>query len=153
MTSTTTPGQPTVADRTTVLARIGLVVLAIQGLGTGLWATIAPRSFFDDFPGFGLAWVAPDGPYNEHLMRDYGALNLALGVPAVCAAIWMTRTLVVAAAIAWIVYAIPHIGYHVLNGQHHDTGEHVGIVASLVFTPIIAILVLWAAASRSWADR
>ena len=34
--------------------------------------------FYDDFPGLGRSWVAADGPYNEHLVRDVGALNLAL---------------------------------------------------------------------------
>jgi hypothetical protein len=76
-------------------------------------------------------------------MRDYGALNLALGVLALCAAIWLTRTLVAATAIAWLVYSIPHIAYHALNGQHYDSSDHVAIVAALVFAPIVAIVVLW----------
>jgi hypothetical protein len=133
------------AIRSPLVARIGLIILAIQGLFSGAWSTIDPRGFYDDFPGLGMSWVAPDGPYNEHLMRDYGALNLALGVLAVCAAIWLTRTLVAATAIAWIVYSIPHIAYHALNGQHYDSSDHVAIVASLAFTPIIAIVVLMAA--------
>jgi hypothetical protein len=147
MTATTT-----VADtglRSPIAARVGLLILAVQGLGTGLWATIDPRSFYDDFPGLGMTWVAPDGPYNEHLMRDYGALNLALGVLAVCAAIWLARALVAGAAIAWIVYSIPHIAYHALNGEPFDTGDHVAIVASLVFTPIVGIVVLWASSASS----
>lgn len=133
------------AIRSPLVARIGAAILAFQGIGMGLWATISPRSFFDDFPGLGLSWVAPDGPYNEHLMRDFGALNLALGVLALCGAIWLTRTLLMATAIAWIVYSIPHIAYHALNGEAFDTGDHVAIVASLAFTPIVAIVVLWAA--------
>ena len=142
--TTTTPATTSTAMRSPVVARIGLIVLAVQGLGLGLWSTISPRSFYDDFPGLGMSWIAPDGPYNEHLLRDFGALNLALGVLAVCAAIWLTRTVVAAAAIAWIVYSIPHIGYHVLNGEHFDTSDNVAIVASLVFTPIVAIVVLLA---------
>jgi hypothetical protein len=144
--TTTTSAPATIGSP--LVARVGLVILAVQGLGTGLWSTIDPRGFYDDFPGLGMSWVAPDGPYNEHLMRDYGALNLALGVLALCAAIWLTRALVAGAAIAWIVYSIPHIAYHALNGQAYDTSDHVAIVASLAFTPIIAIVVLWAAGRR-----
>lgn len=144
-TTTTTTTDTSTSIRSPLVARIGAAILAVQGLGMGLWATIDPRSFFDDFPGFGLSWVAPDGPYNEHLMRDFGALNLALGVLALCAAIWLTRTLLMATAIAWIVYSIPHIAYHALNGQHFDSGDQVAIVASLAFTPIVAIAVLLAA--------
>jgi hypothetical protein len=142
MTSTTTTGTATTSHA--LVARIGLAILAFQGLLSGIWATASPRGFFDDFPGFGLAWVAPDGPYNEHLLRDYGALNLALGVVALCAAIWLTRTLAITAAIAWIVYSIPHIAYHALNGQAYDTSDHVAIVGSLLFAPVVAIVVIWA---------
>jgi hypothetical protein len=127
----------------TLLTRIGLLILAFQGLLSGIWATASPRGYFNDFPGFGLSWVSPDGPFNEHLMRDYGALNLALGIVALCAAIWLTRALVVTAAVAWIVYSIPHVVYHALNGDPYDTSDHISIVASLFFAPIVAIVVLW----------
>jgi len=143
---TTPPATPPAAIRSLTVARIGLIVLAVQGLGLGLWSTISPRGFYDDFPALGTSWISPDGPYNEHLVRDYGALNLALGVLALCAAIWLTRALVASAAIAWIVYSIPHIAYHVLNGESYDTSDHVAIVASLAFTPIVAIVVLVASA-------
>ncbi len=79
--------------------------------GTGLWALVAPAGFFSSFPGLGLRWVTGDGPYNEHLTRDVGAFNLALvaftvGVLRVApqAAAW--------AAVAWEVYALPHLAYH-----------------------------------------
>jgi hypothetical protein len=127
----------------TMVTRVGLLILALQGLVSGIWATATPRGFYDDFPGFGLSWVSPTGPYNEHLMRDYAALNLALGIVALVAAIWLTRGLVIAAALAWIVYSVPHIVYHALNGDPYSTSDHVAIVASLCFAPIVAIVVLW----------
>ncbi|MEX2256111.1 MAG: hypothetical protein WEC34_11790 [Acidimicrobiia bacterium] len=145
---TATTGSTSTAAAT-LLTRVGLLILAVQGLLTGAWATVAPRSFYDDFPGFGLSWVSPDGPYNEHLMRDYGALNLALGAVALGAAIWLTRTLVITAAGAWIVSSIPHIVYHALNGEAYDTSEHISIVAGLFFAPIVAIVVLWSQRGRS----
>jgi len=142
MTATTAPAS---TDRRagTLLTRVGLLILAFQGLSSGVWATVAPRSFFDDFPGLGLSWIAPDGPFNEHFVRDYGALNLALGIVALAAAIWLTRGLVIAAAVSWIVYSIPHIAYHALNGDPYDTSDHVAIVGSLLFGPLVAIVVLW----------
>ena len=57
--------------------RGGLLVLAVSALTVGLWALLVPRSFYDDFPLPGRAWVSTLGPYNEHLVRDVGALNLA----------------------------------------------------------------------------
>ena len=59
-------------------ARVALGILAVIGLFVGVWATAAPHSFFSSFPGGGHMWAASDGPYNEHLVRDVGDLNLAL---------------------------------------------------------------------------
>jgi len=139
------------ADTATRVSRIGLALLALTALPIGAWAVIAPRSYYDDFPGFASPWISPDGPYNEHLMRDFGALNLALGIFTVCAAIWLVRQLVIAAALAWIVYPLPHVAYHALNLDRYDTGDQVGILAGLVFAPIVAIVLL--VASRSLPSR
>ncbi|WP_109639388.1 hypothetical protein [Lentzea atacamensis] len=51
----------------------------------GVWAAAFPLSFYNDFPGPGLHWVAALSPYNEHLARKVGALNLALMVLSVWA--------------------------------------------------------------------
>ena len=127
------------------VSRVGLAILAATGLLLGGWATATPRGFYDDFPGFGLHWVSVDGPYNEHLMRDFGALNLALGVLAVCALIWLTRPLVIATALAWIVYSVPHIVYHATHLDHYDTGNQVGVIGALVVAPIVAVVLLFTA--------
>jgi hypothetical protein len=76
------------------LLRIGLSLLAATALGGGFWALILPRSFYEDFPLPGRDWVSTLGPYNEHLARDHGALNLALGVLLVFAAVMLERRLV-----------------------------------------------------------
>lgn len=46
----------------------------------GIWAAFLPESFYGDIPAIRPAWVAVDGPYNEHLIRDVGAMFLALAV-------------------------------------------------------------------------
>jgi hypothetical protein len=138
-------------EQATRVSRIGLIVLAATALPIGAWALIAPRSYYDDFPGFGSQWISPDGPYNEHLMRDFGALNLALGVFTVCAAIWLLRPMVIAAALAWIVYPLPHITYHALNLDHYDTADQIGILGGLVLGPILACVLI--VVSRSLPSR
>ena len=65
--------------------RLALGILAAAALVVGAWAQFAPASFYTSFPG-GRGWVAVDGPYNEHLIRDIGGLNLALAVMALAAA-------------------------------------------------------------------
>ncbi|MEX2268960.1 MAG: hypothetical protein WEA75_09765 [Acidimicrobiia bacterium] len=125
-------------DTATRVSRIGLVLLAVTAIPIGAWAVIAPRSYYDDFPGFGSQWISPDGPYNEHLMRDFGALNLALAAFTVCAAIWLLRPMVIAASVAWIVYPLSHLTYHVLNLDRYDTVDQIGILAGLAIAPIVA---------------
>ena len=83
------------------LLRGGLLFLAATPLLGGLWALILPRSFYDDFPLPGSDWVSTLGPYNEHLIRDYGALNLALAILLVAAALLLERRVVQVALVTW----------------------------------------------------
>ena len=92
--------------------RAGLVALAVSSAVVGCWALIAPRSFFDDFPGGGHSWVSALPPYNEHLVRDVGSLNLALAVLLAWAAVSLSRSLVLGALAATLVNAVPHFVYH-----------------------------------------
>jgi hypothetical protein len=141
-------------------ARIVLGYLALSGALVGLWAGLAPRSFYDDFPGLGRVWVAVDGPYNEHLVRDVGWLNLALMVATIWAAVTLARALVVGVLAAWLVTGVPHLVYHVANLGGLGTGDRFGELASLALAPVLAgvLLVLvaldgrTATGGRRWAD-
>lgn len=126
-------------ERTT---RVVLAFMAIPGALVGLWAAFAPRSFYDDFPGFGREWVAPDGPFNEHLVRDVGVLFLGLVVVTIAATIWLTRPLVRATAWAWLVYGIPHLVYHVRHRDVYDAFDQVANLTSLLLAPVLAIALL-----------
>jgi hypothetical protein len=98
--------------RGTGKTRALLGVLALGGLVVGAWAQFAPHSFYASFPGGGRAWVAQDGPFNEHLIRDVGGLNLALALVTIAAMVSLGRGLVRAAGGAWAVYGLPHLVYH-----------------------------------------
>jgi hypothetical protein len=90
-------------------------ILAIVGLVSaelGLWATFAPRSFYGDFPGGGRHWVSVNGLYNEHFVRDFGGLNLALALVLLVAAWKFTPTLVRTAGGAALLFGVPHFVYH-----------------------------------------
>jgi hypothetical protein len=108
----------------------------------GIWATFAPRSFYDDYPGFGREWVRVDGPYNEHLVRDFGALNLALAVITIAALVTMLRPLVVAVAIAWLAWGVPHLVYHLRHLDKYSTVDQVLNVLALAALPVLAVAVL-----------
>jgi hypothetical protein len=123
-------------------ARLALGYLAISGLLVGVWAAVAPHSFFVDFPGFGHTWAGVDGPYNEHLVRDVGELNLALVVVTVAAAIVLARGLAITAALAWIVYSVPHLAYHAFNLDVVSSGDRAAEIVALAVPIVVAGVVI-----------
>lgn len=128
------------------LIRLGLGYLGLSNAFIGVWATLAPSSFFTDFPGGGRSWVAADGPYNQHLVRDVGAWSLALAVVLLVAAWRPHRTLVVAAGAAGAVAALPHAIYH---SAHRDlvgsTVDQLASVGGLWFNVVVGLGVVLAA--------
>lgn len=128
--------------RTARIVRVGLVILAVSGAVVGLWAGLAPRSFYDDFPGLGRSWVSVDGPYNEHFVRDVGWLNLALVVLTVWAAVSLSRTLVIAVLVGWLVTSVPHLVYHGFNLDGLSTGDSTAEIVSLALIPALVCVLL-----------
>lgn len=123
---------------TRLWTKIALVYLAFQSVQLGLWALLAPKSFYDGFPGFGRAWISIDGPYNEHLVRDFGALNLALFTLLVAAIVTMSRQLVITAALASLVWGVPHVLYHLFNTADYEGADAVFSVGGLVLFAAVA---------------
>ena len=122
--------------------RIGLVYLAVGYALVGFWAAFAPRSFYTDFPGAGRHWISPDGPYNQHLIRDVGELNLALLVVVVAAAVTLSLPLVRAALVATLVNGVLHVVYHLGHVDMFSSGDQVAIIGSLVLAPVVALVLL-----------
>src|SRR5438874_4047685 len=102
--------------------------MAVQFLVLGAWAQLGPRSFYDDFPGGGRHWISADGPFNEHLVRDFGGLNLGLGLVAVVAVVTLGPAIVRAAAGAALAFGVPHFAYHLANLDRYDTSDQVANV-------------------------
>lgn len=122
------------------IARTALVLLGAEALYQGVWAQFAPRSFYDRFPTSGWGWVASDGPYNEHLVRDVGGLVTALGILALAAALTLSTPVLVTSAVAWLVYAVPHMVYHVSHPVPKMQTVNVVVLASQVLLPLIGLL-------------
>jgi hypothetical protein len=103
------------------MMRAGLVFLAVtQGLA-GLVQLFAPEAFYTDFP-----WVSMLPPYNEHLMRDVGALTLAYVLVLSVAAVTLERRLVRVALAANLVFTVPHFLFHATHLDGFSTGAVVG---------------------------
>ena len=126
----------------TRLRQVALVVIAASTGVVGLWATAAPKSFYEDFPGMGRVWVAVDGPYNEHLVRDVGSLNLALAFVAALALVTGSALLARAAGGAALIYGVPHLLYHATHLDPYDAGDKVALIFSLSVAVLAAVLAL-----------
>ena len=58
------------------------IVSVLSGIGfgvSGLWALVAPESFFDA--------LAPFDPYNQHFLQDIGSLLIGLGAVLLLASV------------------------------------------------------------------
>src|SRR3954454_23985512 len=123
------------------IMRPALVVLAIPLPWVGIWATLAPHSFYDDFPG-PSSWVSPLGPYDEHLVRDVGAFELGLLVVSLFALVTLERRVVQAALVASLVSGLPHLIYHLTATGPLSTADNVLSLAGLAAPVVVAVLLL-----------
>src|SRR3989442_4680473 len=135
-----------------VLLRLGLVIVALPTVATGGWALFAPVSWYERFPrGARHAWIAALGPYDEHLVRDVGALLLALGLLLLFAALVLERRLVQGALVASLVFGIPHLIFHAAHRSglsSADNALNLTLLSVAVAIPA-ALLVLVRASSRT----
>lgn len=129
--------------------RVLLVIAGISNLAIGLWAALAPESFYDNFPGSGRHWVALDGPYNEHLVRDVGDLNLALAAVFVAALVLGTRHLVMVAGAAELIYAAPHLLYHATHLDPYRSSDKAALVISLSVAVLVPIALVVRSSRRA----
>lgn len=113
------------------MIRAGLIFLAVTQGAAGLVQLFAPKFFFDDFPTSATPWVSLLPPYNEHLMRDVGALTLAYVLVLTAAAIWPEPKLVRVALAANLMFTVPHFVFHATHLDHYPTGSAIGQTVAL----------------------
>jgi hypothetical protein len=129
------------------LVRGVLILFAvIQGF-IGVWASLAPESFYQDGPLPGLGWVQLFPPYNEHLVRDFGGMNLTVTVLFIVAAVQLTPLLVRLAAGAYFLFAVPHTIFHTIHLEHFTPADAVIQTTGLIVTTLLLVIV-FAAAGR-----
>lgn len=134
--------------------RAGLLFLLLASLSVGPWAQFAPGSFWEGFPGLGRAWVSTDGPYNEHLVRDVGGLQLGMTVVLLAALLRPADGLVLVAALASIVWQAPHAVYHLVHvGDLPTLADQLAQSVLLVLTLAVAVALLVASLRRDRATR
>lgn len=96
-------------------ARFPRIVAALAGATFalfGLWALIAPESFFEQLATF--------APYNQHFIQDIGSFQIGLGATLLLAVAARTDTLATAllgAGAGGVAHAISHIIGRDLGGK------------------------------------
>jgi hypothetical protein len=130
--------------------RLALVYMSIALGLVAAWILIAPKHFYDEFPG-PSQWVSALPPYNEHLIRDFGSAGLGLAVLAGLAAVWMERRLVQAAAVALFVGSLPHAVYHSTTTEAYSTADNLFSLGGLYLQVALPLLILYLASGRRQA--
>lgn len=117
--------------------RIGLALVAAAQAEVGVWGLVAPRGFFESFPGGAHHWVAALGSYNEHLVRDYAAAELGLAVLLIAAAARPSRMLVGAAGGAFLAATLPHLAYHLTTTGSFSTADNLASLGGFVLEIVL----------------
>lgn len=139
-------------DDTRAMSRTqyGALVATVIIVGVvGAWSYFWPQQYFDRFPVFLGEWVSKDGPYNEHLVRDHGAMYLALGAASLYGLVRTSQVGCVLLGIAWTVFGVLHFGYHVTHLQHLPADEATGQVVVLAVAILLAIALMIPGRSRA----
>lgn len=108
-----------------VSLRAGLTFLAVAQVAVGCWALILPESFFD------IPVVGMNMAYNEHLMRDYGAMSLASALVLGLAAMHMTRSATRTALLMYLIWTVAHFVIHLQMIDHLTPTQATSLMIAL----------------------
>jgi hypothetical protein len=131
--------------RSPQIARVALWILCLSAAAVGIPATLAPHTFYADFPFF-AHWVELLPPYNAHLVTDVGGLYLGFAVLFASAAWTLQPTLVRAASTVWLLTAAIHLGFHATHLGGFGTADAIAELSSLAFLLAPPLVAIWAVA-------
>jgi hypothetical protein len=131
--------------RSPTSARVALCLPFVAALTIGLTATVAPRTFYDDFP-FVAHWVELLPPYNEHVVTDVGGLYLGFAVLFAWAAWTLERTLVRAVCVGWLLTAAIHLAFHASHLASFGTADAIAEIVTLALLLVPPPIAIWGVA-------
>lgn len=103
---------------------------------SGLWAMVAPESFFDN--------AAPFDPYNQHFLQDIGAFQIGLGAVLLLAWFGSGKGALAVALLGTGVGSAAHLASHLIG---LDLG---GRPASDIPLFVVSTLLLLGAGALLW---
>src|SRR4051794_2325227 len=131
---------PVRADETgrtamTLLLRLVLAVLFTTELVVGAWNQFAPESFYEDFPTVDLT-----PPFSEHYARDFGGATLGLALLLGIALVVPRFEFALPALLAFEIYAIPHLVFHLGHLEHATSAQAVGLTTSNAAVALVGLV-------------
>ena len=124
------------------------MLLALSAASIGVWAEFWPRGFFRSFPVSGHSWVSGLGPYNEHLVRDFGSLYLALAIGTLLAIKAGSPEGYRIVGAAWSTFALLHLLFHLHHLEVFSAPDAIGNVMVLGGQLLLGLGLLVPAPSR-----
>jgi hypothetical protein len=124
------------------LVRVCLLLLAVTPIVVGIGTLFFPHAFYGDFPPGSRHWVDRLGPYNEHLLADFGGALLGQAALLLLAAWWLERRVVLAALVASVVQSTAHFAYHLTTTRAYSTSDNVASLLGLVFSVLLSAALL-----------
>lgn len=125
-----------------VILRAGLLFgLAVQ-LVSGFCPLLWPVHFYENFPLPGHPWQAFHPAYNEHLVRDFGALNLVLALLFAVSAYTMDVLMIRTALVGYLIFGVPHLIFHLYHLHGLPRVDAIAEVVSLSIGVAAPILLL-----------
>lgn len=122
------------------IKRFSVGFLAVIAAVVGIWAGFFPLSFHNEFPLPGWGWVSRLGPYNEHVVRDYGLSNVALLIITTWAWLRPDEKVYRVVGGGWLAYSVTHFIWHMLHLSAFPTVSRVGAVVSLSLIVVFSLL-------------
>lgn len=119
--------------------RVVALVAGIFLLAFGVWAMLAPRSFFEA--------VAVFEPYNQHFLQDIGAFQIGLGAVLVLA---VRRRVTDGLAVALVGVGIGNAAHTVSHALGIELGGRPS--TDIPLFAVLTVVLLWAGAVR-WREH
>src|ERR1700694_3330887 len=132
----------------TLFIRIALFVLLLDELVVGFWNQTFPASFYTYFPTVDLT-----PPFSEHYARDFGGATLGIVLLLGIAAIKPRTVFVIPAALAFSLFAIPHLFYHLHHLEGTTVGEAIALTSSNVLVALLGIVIILVTSIRDRRAR
>ena len=119
--------------------RLALALLLLDELVVGAWNLFSPATFYRYFPTVDLT-----PPFSEHYARDFGGATLGIALLLGIALVRPRAHFTIPAALAFSVFAVPHVAFHVGHLHGATPAEAIALTAANVTVALLgpAIVVI-----------